>query len=616
MPAILLQHLSWSTPDGRSLFADLDLTLGAERAGLVGRNGVGKSTLLKLIAGGLTPRSGKISVSGRTGVLRQIVQVDPGETIADLFGATDALAILDRAEAGRASADELAVADWTLKARLAEALAGMGLDATRDTRLATLSGGQRTRASLAALVFAEPDFLLLDEPTNNLDRAGRGAVLDLLAGWRAGAIVVSHDRELLEAMEVIVELTTLGATRYGGSWSAYRARKAIELAAAEYDLAEAERRVSDVARGAQATAERKARSDRAGRRKAAKGDMPRLLAGMMKNRSEGTSGANARLAQSRRADAVEAAASARARIEILQPLSVVLSSTGLVQGRTVLALERVTAGYVPGVPIIRDLSLTIIGPERVAVTGPNASGKTTALALITGALEPWSGSVRVSVAFALLDQSVSLLDPACSIRDNFRRLQPGLDENACRAALARFLFRADAALQIAGSLSGGQMLRAGLACVLGGALPPPLLVLDEPTNHLDLDSIEAVEAGLRGYDGALLVVSHDEAFLDAIGVTRRMALSASYTRLRRSKPISPSPEGEGRMGRTPYNLYQSISPRVMRKPASRNSRQRRIGPGGCAGGWTKEQGTKKGRAIARPFFSDSPRSLVAEMHRQ
>jgi ATPase subunit of ABC transporter with duplicated ATPase domains len=130
----------------------------------------------------------------------------------------------------------------------------------------------------------------------------------------------------------------------------------------------------------------------------------------------------------------------------------------------------------------------------------------------------------------MLDQRVGVLDPAQSIRDNFRRLNPEAGENACRAALARFMFRADAALQDVGALSGGQLLRAGLACVLGATQPPPLLILDEPTNHLDLDSIEAVEAGLRAYDGALLVVSHDEAFLQAIGIGRRIELGAEPLR--------------------------------------------------------------------------------------
>lgn len=253
MPAsITIATLSWATPDGRPLFSDLDLSFGAERVGLVGRNGVGKTTLLKIVSGELLARSGSVAVSGKVGVLRQAVHVRAGETIADLFGVRAALDLLARAAAGAASAEDLAQADWTLDARMAAALSRVGLEADQDTQIAALSGGQRTRAALAALVFAEPDFLLLDEPTNNLDRDGRDAVLDLLANWRAGAIVVSHDRALLETMDAIVELTSLGAKRYGGNWSAYRARKALELAAAEHDLAEAEKRVADADRRAQA----------------------------------------------------------------------------------------------------------------------------------------------------------------------------------------------------------------------------------------------------------------------------------------------------------------------------------------------------------------------------
>ena len=525
--SITLSKITWSTPDGRTLLSDLDLTFGAERAGLVGRNGVGKTTLLKLAAGELSPQAGSVTVDGTLGVLRQSVQVGPRETIASLFGIADALALLARAERGEADAAALAEADWTLEARLAAALARVGLEAEAETPLAALSGGQRTRAGLAALLFGEPDFLLLDEPTNNLDREGRRAVIDMLAGWRAGAVVVSHDRELLETMDAIVELTSLGATRYGGNWSAYRARKALELAAAHRDLADAEKEAADIARTMQALAERKARKDSAGRRKKARGDLPRIVLGGMKERAELTGGANARLAESRQGQAAEAVASARERIEVLQPLTVTVPSTQLPANRTVLRMESVTAGYAPERPVIRDLSFAMTGPERVAVTGPNGAGKTTLLSLVTGRLAPFAGGVRLFTEAAMLDQRVSLLDPALSIRDNFLRINPDADENACRAALARFMFRADAALQVAGSLSGGQLLRAGLAAVLGGARPPALLILDEPTNHLDIEAIEAVEAGLRAYDGALLVVSHDETFLAAIGITRRLELAGA-----------------------------------------------------------------------------------------
>ncbi|MBP2446839.1 ABC-F family ATP-binding cassette domain-containing protein [Rhizobium leguminosarum] len=525
MPAsITLSQVSWSAPDGRPLFSDLDLSFGTERIGLVGRNGVGKTTLLKLVSGEIKPHSGTVSVGGSLGILRQSVQVAADESIADLFGVTDALAVLQRAEAGEATADELVSAEWMLPARIAAALNRTGLDAEPQTLLAALSGGQRTRAGLAALVFTEPDFLLLDEPTNNLDRDGREAVIALISSWRAGAIIVSHDRELLESVDAIVELTSLGATRYGGNWSHYRQRKALELAAAEHDLADAEKRMTEVARKAQATAERQAHRDSTGRKMAAKGGIPRIMLGGMKERSETTGGDNARLADRRRAQALEEATAAREKIEILQPLSVTLPSTGLPASKTVLKMDGVTAGYRPGDPIIRDLSFDIAGPERIAVTGRNGSGKTTLLALVTGELRPWAGTVAVMTAFSMLDQKVSHLDPSASIRDNFRRINPHSDENTCRAALARFMFRADAALQAVSTLSGGQLLRAGLACVLGSA-PPPLLILDEPTNHLDIDSISAVEAGLRAYDGALLVVSHDETFLENIGIERRLELA-------------------------------------------------------------------------------------------
>jgi ATPase subunit of ABC transporter with duplicated ATPase domains len=520
--SIVISDLSWSWPDGTALFQNLKLSFGPERAGLVGRNGTGKSTLLRLIAGALP--TGAITVAGRLAVLRQSVQVREGESIADLFGVAGALALLRRAEQGLATANDLAAADWTLEARLMAALSRLGLEAAPATPLASLSGGQRTRAGLAALVFAEPDFLLLDEPTNNLDRGGREAVAGLLAEWRKGAIVVSHDRELLEGMDAIVELTSLGATRYGGGFSHYRAQKALELAAAGQQLTEAQKRLAALAEAAQASAERKARKDGAGRKKAARGGAPRLLLGAMKAKSEATSGSNALLAGRRHEQAQAAAAAARRRIEVLQPMTVTLPPTGLAAGRQVLRLEDVTTGYVPGQPVLRNLDFAVTGPQRIAVSGSNGAGKTTLLEVIAGRLLPWSGRVKRPVSFALLDQSADILDPAASIRDNFRRINPQADENACRAALARFMFRADAALQSVASLSGGQMLRAGLACVLGSSTPPPLLMLDEPTNHLDISSMEAVEAGLRAYDGALLIVSHDEAFLAAVRITRRLEL--------------------------------------------------------------------------------------------
>jgi ATPase subunit of ABC transporter with duplicated ATPase domains len=523
-PSITISELVWLTPAGEPVLDSIDLSFGAERTGLVGRNGVGKSVLLKLIAGELRPASGLIKVQGRVAMLAQTVEPSPEETIADLFGATDGLAILARAVAGAATEQDLAAADWTLDARLMDALAKMGVSADLRMPLRLLSGGQRTRAAIAAVAFAEPDFLLLDEPTNNLDGEGREALMRWLMEWRAGALVISHDRRLLESMDAIVELTSLGATRYGGGWSVYRERKAAELESAEHDLAVARRQVSSLDRERQAQVERKARSDGAGRRNAARGDQPNILLGARKARAESTSGDQARLAERQMTQARAKAEEARARIEVLAPLSVEVPSTGLPLGKEVLRLENVAVGHDPERPLFSGLDLTVTGPERLAVTGGNGSGKSTLLAVITGALQPLAGSVRLPVSAAFLDQMVTVLQAEDTILGNFRRLNPESDNNACRAALARFRFRADAAVQRVLSLSGGQRLRAGLACVLGGRRPPPLLILDEPTNHLDLESIEAVECGLGGYDGALVVVSHDKTFLRTIGCGRRLEI--------------------------------------------------------------------------------------------
>ncbi|MFE3838468.1 ABC-F family ATP-binding cassette domain-containing protein [Pseudogemmobacter sonorensis] len=522
--SVSLSSIYWSAPDGTPLFTDLNLVFGPERTGVVGRNGSGKSTLLRLISGDLHPASGQMQISGTIAMMRQDVIEHPDDTIADLFGVRPALDVLGRAEAGLAQVDELADADWTLPARIEAALLRCGLSAEPHTPLATLSGGQRSRAALAAVILAEPDFLLLDEPTNNLDREGRRAVIDLLRGWSGGAIIVSHDRELLEEMDAIVELTSLGATRYGGNYSAFRQRKDMELDAAARHLAHAEKALSDVARRAQQASERKARKDSAGHRARAKGDQPKILMDAAKGRAEASGGAGVRLHEARRSAADEAMSAAREKIEILQPLRMEIPPTGLAPGRSVLRLDGVTGGYDPAHPVIRDLSLTITGPERIVIAGPNGSGKTTLLKMIRGQIMPRSGQVEVMVPFALLDQHVGLLAPARTLRDNFLHLNPVADIHKAHAALARFGFRAADALRYAGELSGGERLRAGLACALGSLPPPMLLILDEPTNHLDLDGITALEAALAAYDGAVIVISHDTAFLRSLAPDRTVHL--------------------------------------------------------------------------------------------
>ena len=245
---------------------------------------------------------------------------------------------------------------------------------------------------------------------------------------------------------------------------------------------------------------------------------------MQRERSEGTRGRVRDTGERVVAKGRARFDAARARVEERGRMALELPPTGLAAGKTVVELDGVSVlrpGAGRAAPA--DVSLRIVGPERVVIAGPNGSGKTTLLHVIEGTLAPTAGSVRLGLEagdVAFFDQHARRLRPGASVLECYRERNPDFGETQARHALARFLFEGDAVHQPTETLSGGQRLRAALACTLNGWRPPRLLLLDEPANHLDLDGLAALEDVLIGYDGALVVVSHDRAFLEAIGVER------------------------------------------------------------------------------------------------
>lgn len=294
---LTLQDVSCVTADGRSLFSGINFSVTEGRIGLVGRNGIGKSTLLKIMSGDLLPLSGTVTRSGRIGVLQQNIGSDSQQTLAGLFGARDAFDMLARIEVGQGADTDFEQADWLLQHRFDEALQMFGLALEPQTLLSALSGGQQTRAALAALLFQEPDLILLDEPTNNLDRDGRQTVADMLAKWQGAAVVVSHDRELLRTMDMIAELSQGTLTLYGGNWDFYHARKEQEREGAIRDLEIAQRDVKQVRLKAQEAAERQAKSDARGRKSRADAGMSKLMLDAREDRAQKTGGRGDALAE-------------------------------------------------------------------------------------------------------------------------------------------------------------------------------------------------------------------------------------------------------------------------------------------------------------------------------
>ncbi|ERM02251.1 ABC transporter [Brucella intermedia 229E] len=450
---LTLQGVSFVTADGRTLFESVNFSVTAGRIGLVGRNGVGKSTLLRIMSGILLPTNGSVTATGSIGMLRQNIGGGDAETLAGLFVARTGFDILARVEQGVASESDLDEADWLLPQRFTDALQGLGLpDMTPDTPLSALSGGQQTRAALAALIFHKPDLILLDEPTNNLDRAGRLAVADLLTAWRGGAaVVVSHDRELLQSLDMIAELSPDGLRLYGGNWDFYQGgKRAEERETAARDLATARREVRQVERKAQAAAERQARSDARGHKSRADAGMSKLLLDAREDRAQQSKGRGAALAERQSSRASEQLREAEAKVERVKPMHFDVAGAVPPSGRVMLDMQNVSGGPRADRPVICNLSLKIVGAERVVVSGPNGAGKTSLLRLMTGELQPVAGTVIRPARTAMFDQQMSLMDRGQTLYENYRRLNPGSNDNEARAALARFSFRGEGASRFAG----------------------------------------------------------------------------------------------------------------------------------------------------------------------
>jgi ATPase subunit of ABC transporter with duplicated ATPase domains len=510
--SVVCAELGFAWPDGAAVLDHLDLAIPSGRTGIVGRNGCGKSTLLRLVAGELRPTGGMVSVSGEVAYLPQHLPLDSARTVADLLGITERRAALQAITSGDADPVHFTALDddWDVELRAQEVLGRLGVlgllgadTDVLDRPVGTLSGGEAVLVGVAGLLLRRAAVSLLDEPTNNLDSRGRALLYAAVDAWPGVLVVVSHDRDLLERVDRIVELRE-GARTFGGPYSAYVAALAAEQKAAARMVRVAE---ADVAREKRQFVEtqvklsrRKRYADTAEREKR----VPKIIANTRKRQAQVSAAKYRNISADRLDDARTALACAEEVVRDDDRIRVDLDAA-VPAGRTVVQVGE----------------LIVRGPERIALVGDNGSGKTTLLEAMTGRRpHPRGGVGEPAVPVAYLPQRLDVLDDSRTVLANVRAAAPQADPQRVRAGLARFRIRGDAVDNLAGTLSGGERFRVSLACLLLAEPPPQLLLLDEPTNNLDLDSVEQLTAALAGYRGALIVASHDPRFLEDLGVQR------------------------------------------------------------------------------------------------
>ena len=524
---------------GRDVLGGVDLVLSpGRRVGIVGPNGVGKSTLMRVLASLLVPDRGAVIVAPPTatvGYLPQEPDRRPGETVlaylARRTGVAEATAALDRATdalaAGEAGSDDVyaaALERWLdlgggeLDARAEQMLEDLGIGAELASRPTTaLSGGQAARVSLAGILLARFDVLLLDEPTNDLDFDGLARLETFVSGLRSAVAIVSHDRAFLERVITdVVELDehTRTAAHFRGGWLAYLDNKEVARrhAAEDYSV------YSDKRDGLQARAQKQRLWSNKGVAKAKKDT----------SEKDKTIKANRIAASEKQASKARATERAIERLEVVDKpwqgweLRLEIAEAPR-SGNIVARLDGVVVRR--GAFTLGPVTVELRWADRVAIVGPNGAGKSTLLDLLLERLDPDEGTrwLGPGVIFGELEQSRTRFGAQATLLDGFCDAS-GLLPGEARTLLAKFGLGAEHVGRAAESLSPGERTRASLA--LFQARGVNALILDEPTNHLDLPAIEQLESALDNYRGTVLLVSHDRALLERFAPTRTLEVTA------------------------------------------------------------------------------------------
>lgn len=527
---ISLQQISYIHPNKDLLFENISLTINVhEKIALIGNNGVGKSTLLRMIAGDLFPTTGSLHSDTRPLYVPQVTGQYDEFTVAQALGIDNKLEALYAILEGDASEENFnnLQDDWTLEERCQEAFGYWNLPQIHLTqKMSDLSGGQKTKVLLAGIQIHASEYILLDEPSNHLDMASKKLLYRWIQSSKQTIVVVSHDRMLLNLLEDTLEMTANGIKRYGGNYAFYESQKEIERNALEQDIHQQEKAAKIAKEKERETIERQNRLNNRGQKKQEKAGVARIMMNTLRNNAEKSTAKIKSVHQEKIGDIQSSLQELRNTKAALDEIKIDLGNSIFPLGKSLIKATNINFKYNSIELWKENIDLQIISGNRIILKGNNGSGKTTLIKLLLGKLTPTQGQIeRHNFSFIYLDQEYSLIDQKLSVYEQAQNYNSAsLAEHDVKIRLNRFLFGKNDWDKSCKLLSGGEKMRLILCCLTIKQQAPDLIVLDEPTNNLDIQNIRILSRAIRDYKGTLIVISHDEIFQQEIGIDSAISL--------------------------------------------------------------------------------------------
>lgn len=528
---LTIQSLSYIHLNKELLFSDINFTVNKhDKVALIGNNGVGKSTLLKIIAKELVPSSGEVNLQSKPYYIPQLFGQYNHLTVSEALQVNTKLGALKDILNGSVDLENFNLLndDWTIEDRCNEALNYWNLaDLDPSLKMGALSGGQKTKVFLAGIYIHSPDFILLDEPTNHLDSFGRQLLYDFIETTKRTLIIVSHDRRLLNLLNTVCELSENGIQVYGGNYDFYTERKQIERNALSQDIHSKEKAFKKAKEKERKTVERQHKYDARAQKNIGKAGLPKIVANTWKNSAE-RSTAKITDVHTKKTEGIQLVIRGlRSSLSNTDQMKFGFDNAKLHKGKTLFVADEINFSYEGSKHLwVNNQTFKLFSGERVAVKGPNGSGKTTLISIIMGNIAPLIGTVFIAENKSVyIDQDYSLIDNSLKVYEQAQQFNnKALQEHEVKIRLNRFLFTKEMWDKPCHVLSGGEKMRLLLCCLSIGNQSPDIIILDEPTNNLDIQNIEILTHAINDYQGTLIVISHDDIFLEQINIERTITL--------------------------------------------------------------------------------------------